>query len=192
MKRNECLTRFSSAENLIAAYGVGEVNKFLADRERMVLSEKVPTLTTARNAFGKAACDMIIKTYILDLVSFYGVMSTEDQINRIADSIMFSFHDLKITELMLAFQMMKAGEFRDERDRNMGMMYGSFRGDVILECLRSFRKYRANVIDKAKSSVKQIEAPNNIPSDEERKKIILDAAKDNPILLNIAKANGWI
>lgn len=158
----------------------------------MVTSDKVPSMTIIKETFGETACMTLLREYVIDLALYYGNPNiTADQIDSIASLILSTYYYFKPTEFLLAFAMMKSGQFRDG-DKNRAKMYGNFNGEVICDCLYEFRKFRLSILDKAEREAQKQKPETNVASDDERKAIILEAAKTNPLMLNLAKANGWI
>ncbi len=77
-----------------------------------------------------------------------GVTATPDSIEGIIEDILSGYGDLKVSELLLAFKMIREGKFRSG-DNNRGSFYGSLSSNVICDCLYKFRyEYRNPILEK--------------------------------------------
>lgn len=129
------------------------VNEYIenGDRTTLITSSTPPTLNIAREAFGTATIKLFLKQHLWQLAKYYGFASStnEEQIDEIANVLSLKAGDLKTTELMLFFQMLKEGHFRDRNDDDRAKMFGSLNGEVILDCFHKFKfDYRDAVINR--------------------------------------------
>lgn len=164
--------------------------------EKMITSSMAPTLTYIKLCYSSEMAISLISAHLLDCGRYLGQTNiATEQVTDIAYVVMDKAHDLKITELMLFFHKLKCGDFRDERNNDMARMYGAFNGLVIMDCLSKFREYRSYIIDRIEQrerAEKTRQRNAEAASDDERRRIITEGAKDNLLLLSIAISNGWI
>lgn len=117
----------------------------LADREKMVTSAKVPTVTIARLAFGDASVKLLLRSHLHSMAICMGLTSTPEAMDSVIDDVISGYGDLKVTEILLAFKMIREGKFRTG-DNNRGAFFGSLSSDVICDCLYKFRTDYRNPI----------------------------------------------
>ena len=131
----------------------------LADREKMVTSAKVPTVTIARMAFGDAPVKLLLRSHLHSMAVCMGVTSTPEAMDSVIEDVMSGYGDLKVTEVLLAFKMIREGKFRTG-DNNRGAFYGSLSSDVICDCLYKFRTdYRNPILARLEKEQKPKEEP---------------------------------
>ena len=112
---------------------------------------KSPTLAELNSKYNKVAAQMWLIPQIDDVSEFSNckkILSAE-QIRSCADMIAAEYYYLKITELMLFFYKLKAGEY--------GQFYGSVSPMVIMCSLRQFMKERNDVIFQHESKEREKE-----------------------------------
>lgn len=99
-------------------------------------SAPVATLSELAKIYSETLTEVWLRVQIRDLAEFSGVKDkpTIEQISDVARVIIAEFHYLKITELMVFFQMFKSGKF--------GKFYGAVDGLVITEGIWEFLDYR--------------------------------------------------
>lgn len=199
--KSSCLTilskygEFDSFDNQFAPdKGAMFVSQYGA--EKMIASKVAPTLTYIKLCYSDECAVTMVAKHLLDCARYLGQTNAKiEQMTDIAYVLMDKAHDLKITELMLFFHKLKRGDFRDDQNNDMAKMYGAFNGLVIMDCLSKFREYRACVIDRIEReerAEKMRSRNDDAASPEERRRIITENARNNPLLLSVAESNGWI
>lgn len=189
---------YKTEKNFIASFAPDLTERYCQSygKAKMILSDKVPTLSIARCAFGNEAVRIVIKQHLLKLAISFGVESTEEQINEISSVFFDMAIDMKLTEIMLFFQLMKQNEFKNKKGENLADMKVRLSIKPISECLSNYRNdYRQRVIEQYEKEQKEREREEsykNCATIEERKQIILKAAKNDPYFMSIAKGKGWI
>lgn len=117
-----------------------------------MVTGNAPTITIAKLSFGNASVRAIIKSHLFTMANAMGITSTPDAIDAITDDIISGYGDLKVTELMLAFKMIREGKFREGAggERNRGEFFGQLSSGVICDCLNRFRfDYRNPILARA-------------------------------------------
>ena len=120
-------------------------------RETMVTDTTIPTLATARNAYGLTTSKALIAKHLQELASAMGVTATAKSVDAIAEDILSGYGDLRATELILAFKLMREGKFRDgaNQERDSCQFYGTLSSQVICNCLYRYRfEYRNPILQR--------------------------------------------
>lgn len=146
-KIRSCLQYYKDAKTIINAFGPKSVRHYINDRERMITNNDFPTLSIITDSFGIETTRAIVSVNLTELNMFYGNEATKEQIDSIVDCFIYDNKELKASELLLFFFMMKNGELKSG-NRYSSRMYSNFCGGVIMECLDIYKEYRANVIDR--------------------------------------------
>lgn len=99
-------------------------------------SAPVATLSELAQIYSPTLTEVWLRIQIRDLAEFSGVKDkpSVEQLSDVAKVIIAEFYYLKITELMVFFQMFKSGKF--------GRFYGAVDGLVITEAIWEFLDYR--------------------------------------------------
>lgn len=188
-------------ENFVASFSPSLTEHYLvtAGAEGMIVTDNIPSLNIACGAFGVEPVKIIIRQHLLKLAIAFGVQTTNEQIEEITSVVLDMAKDLKVTEIMLFFHLMKQNKFLDRHGEDSSKMFGSLNIQAISESLTNYRNnYRRIAIEnveKEERKKREEEIEKNAATDDERRQIILDALDKNPnntILRNLAKANGWI
>lgn len=145
-----CRLQYETPQKCIISFAPNQLSYYLKcyGKSQMILTEKVPSLNIVRMTFGDQTAEAILSAHIYNVANFMGKKPTVDQVNSVATAILNSMYHYKVTEIMLCFQLMMEGEFKNERGENILKMYGDFDGSAILDCFHMFRNYRANIIDR--------------------------------------------
>lgn len=191
-KVEKTLTLYSNnPERFVKVYSPETIHGHLTDpdkRDLLITSEKIPSVTIARKAFGDAPIKLILRSHLFELAQATGIQSTAENIDAIIDDIISGYGYLKISEIILALKMMRESKFREGRDGsgNRGTFYGRLDGQVITDCINRFVvEYRNPLLDKVENERRRqrfAEESRNAASYETRKKIISDACRDDPSL----------
>lgn len=168
--------------SFMAEYGCDAANSLLAiDKTELVTSEDFPTLLVAREAFGLAVVKTTLKSHLFQLAQAVGVSATESGIDAITDDIIHGYSDLRITEIIYAFRLMRESRFREgaNQERDACQFYGTLSSQVVCNCLHRYRfEYRNQIIqqkeqDEHKQKMKEEEA--NAANVKQRDDIIFAA-----------------
>ncbi len=145
------LSKYKTPETFLNIYSPKNASSMIATNGRQGMMEAdTPSLTTVKHAFGEKTVSTFLNAFLLDTASFYGMAdakSNPETIYGISDAISLEYYHFKVSELVLFFQLLKSGHFRDSNDNDRGKMYGSFNGEVVMDCLYKFKQERARFID---------------------------------------------
>lgn len=168
-----CQSRFNGQKDFIWQFSLQRLPSLLAEREKMVTTQVAPTLTIASKAFGQASVKLIIRSHLHAMALAMGITSTPDAIDGIIEDILSGYGDFKITELLLAFKMIREGKFRD-REHNRGSFYGVLSSSVICDCLYQFRfGYRNEILSKAEQQEQQQKKAEEKPASYEEYRLTI-------------------
>ena len=114
----------------------------------------VPTLTILKYAFGAEAVKTFTNCFMRDAIKFNGMYDKVDPsvVASVSEVIQTEYYYLKASELVLFFHWLKSGHFRDRNDDDRGKMYGTFNGEVIMDCLYKFKQERARHLDEVETA----------------------------------------
>ena len=134
-----CVEHYGTAEQFLLTFNPSKQYKYCQDIARCYTG-KAPTIHTIAEAYGDKVAESWIEIQLKDLSEFTGCKDklTIQQIDSIAQVIMFEFPEFKVTELMHFFIQFKAGRF--------GKFYGAVDGLVITEALQEFRRQRNETV----------------------------------------------
>lgn len=123
------------------SFSVQQIPYYLDQGRELMITGNAPTITISRLTFGNASVRAIIKSHLFTMCNAMGITSTPDAIDAITDDIISGYGDLKVTELILAFKMIREGKFREGSagERNRGEFFGTLSSGVICDCLNRFR-----------------------------------------------------
>lgn len=130
-----CLERYGTATNLLATFNADRQQEYTRDIVR-ALRGNAPSLGTIAIAYGRDIPKAWIVPQLVDLCNYTGCPGKLNrfQLNSLAGVIQHNWGHLKLTELMLFFQMFKSGKF--------GRFYGTVDGLIITEALQEFSRWR--------------------------------------------------
>lgn len=131
------------------SFSVQQIPYYLDQGRELMITGNAPTITISKLTFGNASIRAIIKSHLFTMANAMGITSTPDAIDAITDDIISGYGDLKVTELILAFKMIREGKFREGSggERNRGEFFGNLSSGVICDCLNRFRfDYRNPII----------------------------------------------
>lgn len=130
-----CIERYGPATKLLTTFSPDRQQPFTADIVRALRGE-APSLGTIAVAYGRDIPKAWIVPQLVDLCKFTGCPGKLNrfQLDSLAGVIQHNWGYLKLTELMLFFQMFKSGRF--------GRFYGTVDGLIITEALQEFTKWR--------------------------------------------------
>ena len=136
--------RWPTANDLLLAFNPGKQVECASLGDRCYTG-MAPTLTEAKKVWGNDIAESWLEIQLYDLSEFAGCKEkmTQAQIVATAQTIILHFSYLKISELMVFFQRLKAGVY--------GHFYGAVDGMVITEALQSFLRFRAEQVRRIES-----------------------------------------
>lgn len=196
-RANEFRLGFQKAnKDFVGEYDAQATDSILRlDQKDIITSEDFPTLLVAREAFGMLQVKIVLRSHLYNLCKAQGITSTTDGIDAIISDIMHGYSDLRITEIIYAFKLIRESRFREgnNQERDACQFYGTLSSQVICNCLHRYRyEYRNPVIDakeKADREKEQSDHDAKVPSAVERDLYILSLClRDlfiNPIFSNI-------
>ena len=164
-------------------------------KKEMVINEYFPSLTIASSTYGLDAVKSLVMSYITDHCTICSISAELPQIERIADDIIFEYGYLKISEVLLFFQMLRSGYFRNG-DNDRAKMFGSLSGQVINDCLYQFKTgFRSDILDSYRQEQAKAKRENELSETmtyQEKYEMLTAECLKNPSFLDIIKTNQWL
>lgn len=164
-------------------------------KKEMVINEYFPSLTIASSTYGLDAVKSLVMSYITDHCTICSISAELLQIERIADDIIFGYGYLKISEVILFFQMLRSGYFRNG-DNDRAKMFGSLSGQVINDCLYQFKNgFRSDVLEGYRQEQAKAKRENELSETmtyQERFEMFTAECLKNPSFLDTIKTNQWL
>lgn len=174
-------SKYTSGENLLRIYNPSNSGIMIQKNGKAaMMSAETPSLTIVMHSFGGKVVSTFLSSFLIDAAKFFGLADKIDgfTINSIAESIMTEYYYLKISELTLFFHLLKSGHFRDRFGEDRSRMYGSFSGEIIMDCLFKFKQERAKYLD-------ELEAMRKI---QERDDMLKNAVPPPPGVINLVSS----
>lgn len=127
------------AQTILCHFSPDKQAKYAVQRERC-FTGKAPTIFELSKIHGEHVAESWVQIQLRDLNEFTGVTNkmSAEQLETLANSILYYYRGLKLTEVMLFLQMFKMGEF--------GKFYGVVDPLVISTALREFWDYRSDFL----------------------------------------------
>ena len=164
-------------------------------KKEMVINEYFPSLTVASSTYGLDAVKSLVMSYITDHCTICSISAELPQIERIADDIIFEYGYLKISEVILFFQMLRSGYFRNG-DNDRAKMFGSLSGQVINDCLYQFKTgFRSDTLESYRQEQAKAKRENELSETmtyQERCEMLTAECLKNPSFLGVIKNNQWL
>lgn len=150
--------KYGESEALLITFNPANQITFVKHEERC-FTGSAPTLSQVKKVYGDKVAHSWLFIQLNDLNEFAGTEKkmSIDQMKEATQTFTWKYHYLKLAELMLFFQLFKAGEF--------GHFYGCVDSMRIGEALQTFLAYRSNKLDQymRKQNSEKIEAWRNDP-----------------------------
>lgn len=139
--------KYGDSGNFLVRFNPAKQLEYVYKHRLQCFSADVPTLRDIDRLYHQNITISWLEIQLRDLAEFSGVkekMSTQ-QIESVASTILCEFSYLKVTELMVFFQLFKSGKY--------GKFYGVVDGMAITEALWAFIDYRGEqlrIVEKEK------------------------------------------
>lgn len=191
-------SKYGNINNIMSRYSPDNIRTMVQTHGKAgMINADTPSLTIMKYAFGDKAVNTFLGVHLFETAKFYGMTDKADMsaMYQIADLIILDYYYLKISELVLFFQMLKAGHFRDSNDNDRGKMYGSFNGEVIMDCLYKFKQERDKYLDEKKSEENKKNYDRMVQESatkSERKEALQKGLKEHPENAQMLLSLGWI
>ena len=144
------ISRYPAKEDFLSDYNASNMQKYAKVPDRCVLGT-APTLTTIELAYGHVVGVQWIMTLLVHCSEFSGAKNKINtfQLRTLAEKISLRYSHLKASEIMLFFEKLESGDFGRFSWENFDPLR-------ILEAFRPFMDYRAEILDKEESRLRDI------------------------------------
>lgn len=144
--RDETLSRYGSFNEFEKTYSVMNLVRYTENRERCFFGN-APTLSEINKAYGSHSAQQWLVYFLGNFSEYAGARRKLSvmQISELSELIASEYYYLKVTELMLFFRGLKAGEY--------STFYGSVDPLVIMDALHEFERLRNDAIARHESEM---------------------------------------